>query len=964
MYIAYRDTIEWRFLPLLLLSVFIIVISHTGTFIFLLCFTIVYFLLYCLVWGKFSRLYFIAILSTLVIYIISLNWFPQISNQYEVKSSLFLTVADFMTSKLSFLPLGDLGRVFYENLMVGQQFIYVIIFGAIIFTLGKIFLFIHRHVAAYITNAKHAFPVILPIQNLSHSVAATPIWIGPLQSVFSIFGAFLLDNRGKCILISALICTLLPDWFNTSQGIFADTGALREVSYLVIIIPITAALGFGAVIKYISDHTISHKKIVQGLIWFLVLSAAIITPTLATTYYLPRIAGENYVINGMKWLGQTGDPTDKVAGYGYRTVPIYTNMTDSSYGLQSGSETRTYTKLLKGIYFSSDEKTVNEFVSRFGTKYLISSDKILANLGNTRQNATIDNNTAVNKIYSSNDLGIYEVTSFSGSSVSSQNLGDNVTLERAGSSLAIRSPKYMIILDEKTPSVERIGTPYQNMLGEGFFRETLRITGSGQKTDLNQYSLDSLNFTQEVSGNRIIYRTTLKNTQNGSSTNLASLKVVYHFYRDMIEREYIISNDWEETGGSSPRKTISLSNDLFTGMSDFVVINDQGRQERHIYESEDAIVKNDKIVGLYVTDGDKGIFIKYGSTSPYPSSLTYKGSTIYNMSSISITQANQINPGASLHTIQYISVGDAESAEQEIMNHAGIVLENYPNGEIPLIITGLRTPTTDMLDGGAQEAGYGIIKDSGLAYSEAVLPIAQQGDTNGTPDTMNNTDPNLLVSPDTLPRELPTVNLQAIAAAGIQLIGVQSTGTRYIDSHDTQERNIASLFEYAKGQDVTLAGFMPSSLSYNLDTLEILQQHQVDYVLAIPVNPPIKGIYDQGFRNPEIAYYHSNPTGMILLPVSYPLSSSLLYQGTPEDIYSSWKTIIDQAAMNNEMVLFVWRANDMGTPAYSDEFLDIIAYARSRGLLLPPRGKLPIIIWPSRISITLAPRKTTWRQSS
>lgn len=931
-YIAYRDPLNWKLLPIMLISIFIIVISHTGTCIFLLCFTIVYFLLYCLIWGKFSRVYYIAILSTLVIYIISLNWFPQISNQYEVKSSLFLTIANFLTSKINVIPLGDLGRVFYENLMVGQQFVYAIIFGAIIFTLGKIFLYVHRHAAAFFSKSKYTFPALIPVQNISHSVAATPFWIGPLQTLFSVFGAFHLDNRGKCILLSALICTLLPDWFNTTQGIFADTGALREVSYLVIIIPITAALGFCVVLKYLHDHPIRHKKIVSGIIWFLVLSVVIITPTLATTYYLPRIAGENYIIDGMKWLGQTGSPEEKVAGYGYRTVPIYTNMTDSSYGLQSGSETRSFTRLLKGIYFTPGEQNANEFVSRFGTRYLISSDKILANLGNTRQNATIDNNTAVNKVYSSNDFGIYEIATSSGSRISNQYLGDNISLERSGASLTIQTSKYLVILDETTPTIERIGTPQKNILGEGFFRENVRISGSGKEVDLNQYSLDSLNFTREISGNKIIYHATLLGKQNTTASAVASLTVVYHFYQDMIEREYLISNDWDDRG-DSPKKSVSLSTDIFTGMSDFVSINDQGRQERHIYESEDAIIKNDKITSLYVHKGDEGIFIKYGTTSPYPTSLIYKGSTIYNMSSISVSQSNQINPGASLHTIQYLSIGDEESAEQNILNHAGVILSNYPNGKTPVIITGYRTPMTDLLDSGSIENGYAILKISDISYSEAVLPVAQQEAINTTLDTSNNSG---LLSDLVLgqtPQQIPSINLQGIASLGIPLIGVQSSGTRTLDDHDTQEKNIVSLFEYANGQDVKLTGFMPVSLNYNLDTLEILREHQIPFVLAVPVNPPIKGIYDQGFRNPEVAYYHNELTGMVLLPVSYPMSSSLVYQPNPEDVFSSWKTIIDQAAKNDEMVLFVWRANDIGNPAYSDEFTNLMAYAREKGLV-------------------------------
>ena len=469
------------------------------------------------------------------------------------------------------------------------------------------------------------------------------------------------------------------------------------------------------------------------------------------------------------------------------------------------------------------------------------------------------------------------------------------------------------------------------MLGEGYFQENLMISGTGGGTDVNQYSLDSLNFTHEISKNQIIYRTILRGNQNVSEVNVASLTVTYRFYPDMVQREYLISNDWPGTG-SSPQKSMTLSTNLFTGMSDFVIMNDQGLVRRHIYESEDASAINDKITNLYVHEGNEGIFIKYGSTAPYPTSLIYKGSTVYNMSSISVSQSNRINSGASFHIIQYLSVGDEYSAEQNILNHADIVLTNYPMGTIPFVITGYRTPMIDLMEMGNIRQGYDIIRENGISYSEVVVPTVQADDSNATLSSTTDSGQVTNVLQDQNLQQLPSINLEEISASGIPIIGALSTGTRHIDDYYTQEKNIASLYEYAKGQDVKLTGFMPMSLIYNQDTLKILREHQTPFVLAIPVNPPVKGFYDRGFRNPEIAYYHNESTGMVLLPVSYPMSSSLLLQPDPEDVFSSWKTIIDQAAKNDEMVLFVWRANDIGNPDYTDEFVNLTAYAREKGL--------------------------------
>ncbi len=54
----------------------------------------------------------LCMLSTFIIYIFSLKWFPQIANQYEVKSTLFLSPGNFFATKFKFfLPL-ELGKYF------------------------------------------------------------------------------------------------------------------------------------------------------------------------------------------------------------------------------------------------------------------------------------------------------------------------------------------------------------------------------------------------------------------------------------------------------------------------------------------------------------------------------------------------------------------------------------------------------------------------------------------------------------------------------------------------------------------------------------------------------------------------------------------------------------------------------------------------------------------------------------
>ena len=936
LYIGYKDEIDWKLVPLMLFSIFIIVISHTGTFIFLLIFSISFFLLYCLVAGKFSVPFYVMIIGSFIIYVISLSWFPQIANQYEDKSSLFLTTGNFLATKFHVGIAGDLGTAFYQNLFVGQQLIYAIMFAAIIYVVAQIFLYLHEKTAEALSQKAKLFPLSLPITNISHSVTATPFWIGPVQSIFSVAGLFVLDRKGKCFLVAALACTLLPDWFQTMQGVSGDTGALREVSFLVIIIPLTAAAGLMLVLDRIRQGKNAHKKLIALSVWGLVLSSAIITPAIATTYYLPKIAGEDYVIDGMKWLGQNGNYHDSVVGYGYRPVPIYTNMTDASYSLQSGAETRTFRDLLDNIYSANDTQSPDDFQSLFGAKYIMSSNKILSNFGMTTQNLTIDSNPALDKIYSSNDFGIYEITTSPGKSVAKQYIADNVTLENIGSSLEIDSPVYRMSLDGRAPVIERIGTSQQNFLGDGYSGESIRITGTGTESPVNQFSLPDLNFTRTIDGNSVVYRTVMQEIGNASTTNLATLQVTYRFYPEMVEREYLISNDWQEPVPAS-QKTVYFSTDLFTPMSDFVIQNDQGREERHIYESQDSVVKNDIVQDLYVHSGNAGIYLRYDPTLPFPSSIAYRGSTLYNMSSVIVSETDQVKPGASMHIIQYLSVGDEEGARQNIEKYQGIRMMDYPGGITPVVLAGLRTPTTDLTDGGSVYDGYGVLAANDIPFTESVS-IPDPGETVALPDTGTNMSGTILESTgevvqNSSPVTLPPIELRNITSFGIRdIIGIQRTGTENYDNYDTQKQRIDAVISYAAGQSMPLAGFMPASLDYDLDTIKVITDDQIPFACALAVSPPYPGIPDTGYRNPEMAYYHGTDTGTVLLPVSFPISTTLMFEPDKESVFTSWTETIDRAAKSGEMVFFILRANDIGNPRYTDDFVNLTSHAKDEGL--------------------------------
>ena len=523
MYIALKEPFQWKMLPIVWLSIFIITVSHTGTFIFLISFSIVFFLLYSLFWGKFSTPMFIVIMSSLVIYIVSLNWFPQIANQYEVKSVLFLTPGNFLASKFHVDLLSQMGDVFYQNLLVDMQYIYIIIAGAFIFSLGKLFIYIHNKIAEKYKPLKSGFPAVIPSLSISKSVLGTPFWLGPVQVLLSVPGFFRLDGKGKCLFVSILLVTLLPDIISPSGG----TGSLREISYVILVIPLTAVLGLWAVISYLDSLNSSKKSLITATFWVLLLSAIIITPTLATAYYLPTISGEDYIIDGMKWLGGTGDISEKVAGYGYRTVPIYTNKPDASYGIQNGYDLRTYLALLRGTYFTSAESNVENLLQYYGVNYVLVSEKLAENLGRTTDGLAIDSNPVVDKIFSSKDFGIYEVMSTSGQPSQKETLVNNISFLQTGTAIEVETEAYKVVLNQNSPSIERFGTVQDNYLGNGFMNDNIQISGFRQQVYVNpfiprneseprqnsttdQFSLNTLPVPAEINKNQVTYQTILK----------------------------------------------------------------------------------------------------------------------------------------------------------------------------------------------------------------------------------------------------------------------------------------------------------------------------------------------------------------------------------------------------------------------------------------------------------------------
>jgi len=107
----------------------------------------------------------------------------------------------------------------------------------------------------------------------------------------------------------------------------------------------------------------------------------------------------------------------------------------------------------------------------------------------------------------------------------------------------------------------------------------------------------------------------------------------------------------------------------------------------------------------------------------------------------------------------------------------------------------------------------------------------------------------------------------------------------------------------------------------------------VPYMISVGVSPPYNNIlFDEGLRHPQMALYHGEPTGTVILPESEPRTEMLTSRKTREEFFTDWKNVIRSVSANGDMALFLMRSQDAENPLYANDFLDILDYAGQNGL--------------------------------
>ena len=907
----------WKRVLLMTVFIFSLCFTHTGTFIFLLSLTLVFIFIYAILYGNLHRDAYIATASIVFVYIITMRLFPYVHPQYIDKGRILVSVGDFFASHLHVPFASELAQTFYNQIFVALNPLYVVLGCLSIYAICKLLMFLRSKIKLKISVRKireklpdkfFSVPIIGSIKHVSHSALYWPFWLGPFHVVLAAIGVFKTNRNGLCMLLAVAIVTLLP-------GHMAGERALREIEYFFIILPVLAALGFYHARAKIETHVRKKgrvlRKAIAGIMLFAIFSSIIVLPVVANIYYHPRISGADYERTGLGWLSGIGNLEEGCAGSGYRhMISVYGNkMAASVTSVASGSDMTRFIDNQCSICFQmNSEEHADDLYATFSVNYQIVSERVLRNLGGTAEQLRIDYNKKFDKIYSSPkyfSIYRYILPIIYRANITPQlNFADDAIIEDAGGSYLVETGEYKVRISKATPGMLYIGNKTTNFFGEGGFYDYILITWSGPHSgQVNGYVLHELSYPTVILGdNQIIYKNVLKN--ENETEEWATLTVKYTFFEHAMKREIIVANDWVKDSGMNARVTTMLS----IPMNHFIFQNENNpAKKRMIYPCEDTVPLNKiKFNRIFINDSTSGIYIEYEKTAPYPNRITYSGliSYIYEYYSMDMSMEKSVSPSETMHLTQWISIGDEQTAKSNVEHYSSVSLYPYPNGEIPIILTSdmgsLNKTTEDAFN--ATLNAHEKFREVGVAnYTEAV----------NVQDV-----------------EINTSRMSKLLERGSRIIGCEDVEGCNIT---VQEEKIEKMKENAqKSYNLDIKGFMPKDLQYDLDTIRVLADKNLSFIVAKKIMPAFDIYFQEGFRQPQITYYRGDKTGVILLPISEPTIGGPAY--FYDDYPTAWKAVIDSVIKNGDLCVFLWDSEKAGMPEHINDTINVIRYAKERGM--------------------------------
>ncbi|MCX9011092.1 MAG: hypothetical protein OIN66_08215 [Candidatus Methanoperedens sp.] len=881
--------------------VFSLVFTHTGTFIFLLFFSIAYFILLALFWKKFDTGVYVVIVGMLILYVAAMQIFPYVQPQYIDKGKLVISISESIASRLGVESIREMGNIFYERIFVGNNITYVIFWSSLIFAAAKFSIFIRSKVGAqdYLNHA--ALPVVGNIRNVSHSIATSPFWLGPAHTLLSAIGILKLDYRGKCIALSLALTSFFPGALQSGEG----TGSLRELYYMFLIIPISSAAGFYYILpafkRYQEDKV---KRIATSAVFLLLLLTLIAAPIIGNLYYQPIISGTENEKENLRWLSTVGNPAEGAPEFAYRErINIYADKLTPS--IPSGAEMKRYIKDLENTYFSQGAEEYTKDLYSFNIKYIISSERTLGGFSDIRKPLSIDSNKQLDKIYSSNNnFSIYRYVAPPANTVSASPEGAGLRFEdnapeirEMGSVYVIENEFYKVKLSQSSPMISYIGTRTKNLLGDGGFFDNIKISWRGAYMDRQvDYNLNDLYYPSiSVEGNEILYRAVVKDENN--TENWATLIVRYIFYEKTIQREITVANDWVRSS-SDLEMNLALTTSIFAPVREFefnqIELGGESSREKIIYPSQDTVILKDKKFNeIYFNEDDTGIYIRYSDMKPYPTRISYKGSTIYEYGSISMGSSSTLTPADSADLVQYISVGDMATAKSNAERYTSITPYLYPEAKVPVILTGYYS-SEDSDTAQYSSNAYVQFQKKKVTYNEVITP--------------ENTDR---------------------VQEGVKPVGYASLYQKD-KQKDTYKSQSSQREELRRLKALGASGVSFKSFRYNLDTIKAMSDNNILFAQSPSVASPYMEFFREGVRHPKLAYYQGERTGIVFIPVTSPSSLLLRPEFDVDNVFYQWRETLDSVIDDGGVAVLWWNTNDIGNPEYTNRAMELVDYARKR----------------------------------
>jgi len=652
---------------------FMITISHVGTLMFLINFLFLFFVLSSFIKRKIDNNTFIGIIITMTSYYIATFFFNEIRPQYIQKTKIFLKIGNLL-SKLN-LEFLDISKILYENIFKNTQLIYFLfLFGILYFASlvsaaagKKFFEYLQKH-------PKHL--VLMPlVGKVPKTLIGTPFWIGIPQTVFSLLGFFRVNSEGKLIFLTTLVIILLSG--SDSPNV------TRKIYYLIVIVPIIAALGFSIAVEFLQRK---KEKLVLLLV-LLTLISLLCIPVVFNTYFASKISGELYEREGLAWLSGYGEPSDAAVGRGFRhLIYVYGKKIPAGSLVSVGSELRNYFTMINKAYFSKDQNSIIDLLASYNVKYYVVSKRSFKVGSFSYSMLEIENKSLLDKIYSSNRklFRIYYINYIP--KIEFVEDRRNVEYEReppvildSGKFYLIRTKNYQLKLSKKAPIISYFGTKNKNYLDLGYIYDYIIWKEFGFKIK-KIYEFRKMIFNVSISKDSIKYSAEVF---DDNQTIVFDIAIKYIFFPDTFKQEITIV----------PHKYGYYR--IYTRVwkpTDLIITQYENRNydERRVFPAEDTINKPLKFNKIYLQENStgRGIFILQTASFPYPSHLSYRGSTRYpGYTIVSIRTLKWTYPGyPDVVKRFYTLAGSFKEGESKVEKQLEISVYPFPNAIKPFVL--------------------------------------------------------------------------------------------------------------------------------------------------------------------------------------------------------------------------------------------------------------------------------------